>query len=327
MNAIEILEDRKLTIGHARLGRRGAARGSIRQQVHDGDTIIVEAEGNLGVRLLGIDTPEVSFSFPGDDRFVPLSDPRWRGLFHNPWDDRFGPFPQPIPEGLKAHLTARCGETSAANHFRHAQAAAAALKQELERDRDAMGWDDEGFRFFLAFAYEVMDGYGRFLCFANREQPHPEQPAPRPLSYNERLLALGRASAYFVWPNINPFRRADNILDAVLRPGTARTVAAEDLSLRRARESVQRARERHLGVFDAMEPLQLEPFEVRFLARRELPGRWVIDLARNDDLLLHPLNYYTVPHPEDRLFIPAEFVPLFAERGWRRQPHPAADAD
>jgi len=51
-------------VGHARLGRFGQQRGSIAQQVHDGDTVTLEAEGNLGVRFLGIDAPEVSVPLP-----------------------------------------------------------------------------------------------------------------------------------------------------------------------------------------------------------------------------------------------------------------------
>lgn len=43
-NAIEQLAS-GLVIGHALLGRRGQGRGSVAQQVHDGDTVTVEADG------------------------------------------------------------------------------------------------------------------------------------------------------------------------------------------------------------------------------------------------------------------------------------------
>lgn len=66
------------------------------------------------------------------------------------------------------------------------------------------------------------------------------------------------------------------------------------------------------------DPLRLLPFEPRFVARRSPPERWVIDLGRNDDTLLAPQAYFRVANPEDRLFVPAEYVPLFVERGWRR---------
>lgn len=49
-NAIEQLRS-GLVVGHAMLGRRGQQRGSVAQQVHDGDTVTTEAAGNLGVRF------------------------------------------------------------------------------------------------------------------------------------------------------------------------------------------------------------------------------------------------------------------------------------
>ena len=63
-----------LTIGHAALGLYGDGIGNVRQQVHDGDTVNVRAAGNFGVRLLGVDAPEISFTLPPEDRFAQLSD-------------------------------------------------------------------------------------------------------------------------------------------------------------------------------------------------------------------------------------------------------------
>ena len=62
----------------------------------------------------------------------------------------------------------------------------------------------------------------------------------------------------------------------------------------------------------------LEPFEVRFLAGRRLPNLWVIDLSKNDDILIDPQEYYRIQNMEDRLFIPEEFVSLFTEAGWEK---------
>jgi hypothetical protein len=64
-NAIEQLKS-GLVIGHAMLGRRGQQRGSVAQQVHDGDTVTAEAAGNVTVNCPGI---------------VGGSDP-WRGWSH-----------------------------------------------------------------------------------------------------------------------------------------------------------------------------------------------------------------------------------------------------
>jgi hypothetical protein len=45
----------------------------------------------------------------------------------------------------------------------------------------------------------------------------------------------------------------------------------------------------------------------------------VIDLAAGDDLLRRPQSYHEIANPEDRLFVPEEYVPLFATKGWRTE--------
>ncbi|MGH7575886.1 MAG: hypothetical protein ACREM1_12280 [Longimicrobiales bacterium] len=45
----------------------------------------------------------------------------------------------------------------------------------------------------------------------------------------------------------------------------------------------------------------------------------MIDLSKSDDTILRPQSYFKIPNPEDRLFISAEFISLFAARGWRLQ--------
>lgn len=47
----------------------------------------------------------------------------------------------------------------------------------------------------------------------------------------------------------------------------------------------------------------------------ELPGQGTRRLDSN--VILHPQSYFHIPNPEDRLFIPPAFVPLFVTRGWR----------
>jgi hypothetical protein len=133
------------------------------------------------------------------------------------------------------------------------------------------------------------------------------------------MLAAGWVTPYFIWPNIDPFRRQGSLLEAVLGPGTANTVAERPGALQVARRFVRQARDQHLGLFEEADPLRLLPYELRFLACRSPPERWVIDLGRNDDALLAPQDYFQVANPEDRLFVPAEYVPLFVEHGWRRR--------
>lgn len=314
-NAIE--QKNGLTVGYAGLGLRSGGTGSVRQQVHDGDTITIRPIGNLPIRFLGTDAPEISFPLPKERRFRLLSDPKWKSFLKNPFSTTLPPFRPTLSAGLADDLKNRIGPDAAQNQYDHAVAAQTALEEAILGDIAALKQTKETFQFFLAFAYEIMDRYGRFLGYLNRLQP--DDAGPRPLSYNERLLKTGHISPYFIWPNVNPYRRKGSIVAAVVPPGKAQKSADRDKSFRAARESIRQAREKKIGIFDASAPLRLQPFEVRFLARRSAPDRWVIDLSKNDDLLIQPQNYYTVPNVEDRLYIPEESVPLFVEAGWRRQ--------
>ena len=305
-----------LTVGHAALGVRGTGRGSVRQQVYDGDTLTVAAVGNFGVRLLGVDAPELAIPLPPEGRFVKLSEPAWKDFLGDPFAEDLPPFDPPLDAGLLEYLRTRTGEGAAENHYRHGLAAEDALEAEILADLEALGQSEEDFRFFLTFGYEVMDRYGRFLCYVNREQPDADKPAPRPRSYNERLLAAGAVAPYFIWPNVDPFAKRPSVVDAVPEPGFV-AAFAEDGSLGVARRSVREARGKKIGIFGE-EPLRVSPFEVRYLARRRPPDRWVLDLTSTDGVLLPPQRYYEIPNEEDRLFVPEEYVPLFVEAGWSR---------
>lgn len=318
-NTIQSLDATNTTFASVALGMRGDRQGTVNEQVHDGDTIVSRAVDNFGIRFLGIDTAEVSFSFPGTKRFVSLKDPQWNDFLQAPFDARWPAFEDELDPQLVAALKAKVQPDCGSNHALHAERATQFLREQVQHDLREMGHTTETFRMYLVFAHEVMDGYGRFLAYANRDQPDRNKPTPRPLTYNERMLQSGLALPYFIWPNINPFRKATSIMAAVVPPGGAKTLADQDSALSRARQWVKSARSRHLGVFDAMQPLQLEPFELRFLARRESLRRWVIDLGRNDDVLLRPENYHTIPWPEERLYIPEEYVPLFVSKGWKTQ--------
>jgi hypothetical protein len=300
------------SVGLARLGRRGDGRGTPGQQVYDGDTVTVEADGNLGVRLLGVDAPERAFTLPeraGEavDRrpgepFVSLTDERWERFLSDPFAGGIR-----LRAELRRALEPRVGRGCAANHAAFATAARLALGREVERDMGELEEDRDEFRFFMAFSTEVIDGYGRLLCFLNRDQPRP----PRPLSYNDRLLQAGDVLPYFIWPNVAPFRQQPSLVEAVPRPRTPLRPLDD------ARAWVRAARELGEGVWSRDDPLRLLPFELRFLARGLPPDRWVIDLAARDDRLLAPQLYPRVELPEDRLFVPAAFVALFEQEGWR----------
>lgn len=285
---------------------------TLNTSIPDGDTIGLHFEGSGSVRFLGIDTPEKNFALPGSTAQRRLDSAEWEAYLTDPFQaGTFG-----LSAELIANLRTRLGAGAATNHRFHGDRAEQSLLNLAQADMTALGQNLTTFGYFLSFSFETFDSFGRFLAFINRNQPNATTPSPRPLSYNERQLENGAALPFFIWPNIAPFRQA-SILNAVFAPGTASQIANASADLRRARDFVRQARINHLGVFQAANPLRLEAFEVRYLGRREAPNRAVIDLSRNDDVILQPQNYFRIPQAEDRLFIPPHFVPLFVSRGWR----------
>ncbi len=286
---------------------------SLNASIPDGDTVGLHLEGSGSIRFLGIDTPEKNFQLPGSQAQRRLDSPEWEAYLTDPFLPQFGPYD--LDPDLAGHLRSRIGSGAGANHRVHGDNAGEALKALVQADMSALGQDLATFGYFLSFSFEVFDSFGRFLAFINRNQPNANTPSPRPLSYNDRMLENGMALPYFIWPNIAPFRKA-SILDAVFTPGTANQMAEASADLRRARNFTRQARANGSGVFNA-NPLRFEAFEVRYLGRREAPNRAVIDLSRNDNVILQPQHYFRIPNAEDRLFIPPAFVPLFVSRGWR----------
>jgi endonuclease YncB( thermonuclease family) len=302
-----------LTTGICQLGRYGSGRGSVVQQVHDGDTIIVEASGNISIRFLGIDTPEVSFTLPGSNQFRAINSAGWIQFLTDPFNGAPNAFINSLVQPLHQHLINATGASCASNHADNAHRN---LEQLIQGDIGTLSQNPDTFYFFLAFAHEIMDGYGRLLCFVNRNQEDPNIPEPRPNSYNERMLENGMACPY-----VNPFRTKTSIVQAVPQPGNINNIANDNSGLGPARRWVNNARQQNQGIFDSNDPLTLQLFELRFLARQQPPNRWVIDLSDpNADTLLRPINYHTIQNIEDRLFIPEEYVPLFVDAGWQRQP-------
>ncbi|WP_040805778.1 hypothetical protein [Nocardia concava] len=309
-----------LTVAHAGLGRApDGTVDSVARAVHDGDTVSIDPAGNVSTRLLGMDAPEVSFTLPDAPKtFRSIGSPQWADFLNDPFAAGTPPFDPPLAAPLLADLRARLGAGCAANHAKHAGVATKVLEGLVDKDRTDKGATLEDFRFFLAFATDVIDRYGRFLCYLNVDVPKGQS---HPLTYNERLLAGGFVTPYFIWPNIDPFRRQPVLTDAVPVPGQP----ISDPRLDAARQSVKAARAAHDGVFETADPLRLLPFELRYLGRvaerggqtvRTGPDRWVIDLNATDGKLLAPHRYIEIPLPEDRLFVPSEFLPLFLLKGW-----------
>lgn len=107
-----------------------------------------------------------------------IDNSKWVTFLNDPFASSLPPFKPALTKGLGEHLAARVGAGAAKNHADHSDAARAALIGEVERDIQALGKTKADFEFFLAFAHEVMDGYGRLLAYINRAQPNAEQPAP-----------------------------------------------------------------------------------------------------------------------------------------------------
>jgi hypothetical protein len=286
---------------------------SLSASISDGDTIGFHMQGSGAVRFLGVDAPEKNFQLPGSSAQRRLDSADWEAYLTDPFLPQYGPFV--LDADLLNHLRARIGAGAGVNHRLHADNAEQALIALVQADMNALGQNLNTFGYFLSFSFEVFDSFGRFLAFINRNQPT----GTRPLPYNERMLENGAILPYFIWPNIDPFRGSSSLLDAVIAPGTANQMAETTPVLRRARDFVRQARANGSvnTVFDPANPLRFEAFEVRYLGRREAPNRAVIDLSRNDNLILQPQHYFRIPNAEDRLFIPPAFVALFVSRGWR----------
>ncbi|SNX61461.1 hypothetical protein SAMN06296273_2911 [Nitrosomonas ureae] len=300
-------------VGSIRRGVDGNPQ-SLDASIADGDTIGFHCAGSGSLRFLGVDTPEKNFQLPGSSAHRRLDSEEWENYLTDPFLPHLGPYN--LDADLIAYLRPRLGPGAGINHRFHGNNAEQTLIAHVQADMDALGQDPNTFGYFLSFSFEVFDSYGRFLAFINRNQPDAHIPGPRPFSYNERQLERGMALPYFIWPNIAPFRKG-SLLEAVFAPGTARRTAEASADLSRARNFVRQARANGIGVFNPADPLRLEAFEVRYLGRRELPSRAVIDLSRDDDVILQAQHYFRIPNAEDRLFIPPAFIPLFVMRGWR----------
>ncbi len=355
LRVVEKLFFKGLTVGYAGLSfTRNSEHKSIKAAVSDGDTVGIGVFGNLSTRFIGIDTPEKSFhllkSRTSQDGstytgFISLDNEKWANFLANPFTMNTSSYleeandlpPFGLNAGLYEYLKGNLVTESALNHRLHANAATWHLEALITEDQESL-LDSNGEKvfkspdelaFFLAFASQIMDGYGRLLCVLKPDEADPPA-AGRSESYNLRMLKDGKAGPYFIWPNIDPWRKQEFILNAVIERGKAHLLTKQG-TLKKAREYVQSARAASKGVFgnvidgqNQSGPLRLMPNEIRYLAARRPPSRYVIDLGENTpwpDTLLHPENYHLIGNLEDRLYIPAEYVPLFVEReNWKVQP-------
>lgn len=306
--------------GQTKFANRSNSRASTAQITHDGDTVSVSTDANLGIRFLGIDTPEISFDFPGKRGFLGLNNPAWEEFFFTGPDlarklSKFSP-------ELQAHLGSVLGDGTgiAANHYFHADKGRENLKKEIDEDILACGKTNEDFLFFQAYAYEFLESYGRLLCYLrpHRDNFEGETPATSSIDYNIRQLAGGFATPYFIFPNVDPFLRISNPLDKkIIAPDGFWKFMTKASKLKASRDAVKAAKNRQTGIYDPSNPLRLLPMELRSIARGSKPNRAVIDLGKPGvNKILDPELYFTIENVEDRFYLPAMFTDYFVLAGW-----------
>lgn len=300
--------------------------GSVKEVTHDGDTVKISAHGNFSVRFLGIDTPEISFEIKDDGLFHHTNSQIWIDYLEN-IQTQWNTIREDLSEDLYNHLSERFLQGNLAiNHNIHAKRAEDKLEEFIQADIDLLGLNNESMKLFLPFSYEILDTYGRLLSFVHPDLKNPEisEPPAHMESYNFKMLESGYSLPYFIWPNINPFRKEESVSKAAYNsPDEFREKMKNDNSLKKARTAVKNARCEEKGVFEnaftfegtTCKRLLLEAFELRFLSRQLPPSRYFIDFSSTSNQILKPTDYFRCL-PEDRLFIPSEYIPLFEKRGW-----------
>jgi len=319
MKALAVLQG-GIRIGSASLADFSETGKGIKIKTHDGDTVNVRLADRFGLRFLGIDTPEVSMMLPGESRFKSLSNEGWDTLFTSGnWKKSMN-----LSAGLLADLEKRIadGVGAAANHARYARKAKTNLEDIISQDIKTSGVSADKFALFMSFGLEFLDGYGRLLCYLNSARENFSDPAVARAvtrwSYNERQLLSGWALPYFIWPNVQPFINKRPFDEENARPEGFWEIIRTAGKLQDARSNVASARAQGTGVYNPADPLRIMPFELRLISRGKAPDRFVIDLSKpGSNEILHPEEYHTVANPEDRLYVPSEYVSVFRLSGWK----------
>jgi len=300
-------------------------RVTVEEFVGDGDTVDLKALGRLPVRFLGIDAGETGMFRPlrisefnrnKKAGYMKLGNSLWQEFLTDPLSTEWEPYNQPLNPELIDNLSARWGVNARDNHLHWANKARARLVGLIREDLESLGRSWKNAEFYTAYGTELLDAYGRLLCFINIKESNPNR---RPkYSYNERLMQEGLVIPYFIWPNVAPFNKL-SILEAVRNPVKFRTLANDSKALSEARQWCREARAQPESIYDPAQGLWILPFELRYLSNRIAPKRYVIDLGAqtSDNQLLSPSRYIEIPKLEDRLFIPAEYAPLFEKHGWQ----------
>lgn len=328
--------NRGFKIGHATLFHKD----DIGRTILDGDTVKIFLDGYINSRFLGIDTPEKGLDLPNLDGIIDIAQPTdyekrrkrvWREINHhawvkyleNPFDESFDDadsFRKKLGDGLLSYLKSKTGPLVAKNHYDNSLRAREILTEIINKDKQATEQQGREYRFFLRFAFEILDTYGRLLCYLHQDKKTEERGNNE--SYNELMLKAGYAIPYYIFPNIDPFIRFSSILDAIPDVHGDRfafnRLIQKSSKLKRARELISSIRKQQKpSLFTGEESLKLLPFELRLLQRREKPNRHVMDLSNPEPIIHPPEDYYLISKEEDRLFIPAEYNYIFEKRGYK----------
>jgi endonuclease YncB( thermonuclease family) len=317
-----IIKYGNLTRGFATFARKAFDPISVKSSVHDGDTIKIQLLGNFSIRFLGIDTPEMTFQYPiigsnDDDKWLNVE--RFDTYLEDPFSSAYPDstaFKNSLESGLVTHLQNFLGPNCAVEHRRLAEEAEDALENMIINEYVERAQAGKHFSFFMAFSNEILDGYGRLLCYINRNNTKTEQKQNRyKYSYNERMLEIGMAFPYFIWPNVTPFFMPGTpIKDSIPYADDFQTFMENNAArLNKARNYVASSRANKLGVWSEK---IIAPHELRYLARRKPPNRWVLNLETCSPQLIEPTKYYTIQNPEDRLYIDEHYIPLFQQKGY-----------
>jgi len=140
----------------------------------------------------------------------------------------------------------------------------------------------------MSFDKEVFDRYGRALVYLSGKDQGP---------YNLKLVRVGHAIPYFIYPNAvspNEYGRF------------------QYHNIKRFREVMWEAQGKRKNIWKHANILI--PTELRFLTRRNPPGKYCADLE--NDLLYSPQHYFKVSI-EDRLFFYPRDVLIAVENEFR----------
>jgi endonuclease YncB( thermonuclease family) len=255
-------------------------RGKTRfERVEDGDTLFIKE----GIRMLGIDTPEIHF--PGTAK------PSNHDASLNAMADKLtnmGVIP-----GLAAHLKPRLKGQAGTLQLAQGDAATQTLAKAVD-DRLAQYSTKTGKRIsdkdlYIQIASDVFDHYGRMLAYLAPTYTKTEldtiPPAKRP-TFNLQMLQLGWAAPIIIFPNI---------------PKKA------DLAL--VQSAVKKARNGKKGAW--ADPNLLLGYEFRSCVRlykgeKEWISRYCVDMTSCK--IYEPQDYYRVD-PENRIFVwPADLA-------------------